>query len=295
MAMMFGRKKRSRRNTRKYRGSLPTQFWVGMILCVVSILILGTVWFVTRLESLTIADVRVFGGETIDREAVRKTVTAELEGEYYRLVPRRFLWTYPEEAVRAKVSAWQRVSGVSLAISEDDTLDVYLEEYLPYALWCVDELSVVLSHPCVFLDISGRAFSVAPPLIGTALLRYHNGKTPTLGETPFLAELLRDTDRFVSELRARFGFDVAVVESVGQDEVSYYLRGGGILKTTLRRSVEDTLDDLTVILASKQFEHIRPGNFAYVDLRFGDKVFVNEQGGLEDEQLNAASEGEAAF
>lgn len=295
MAVMFGRKKRSRRNTRKYRGSLPTQFWVGTILGIVSILILSTVWFGTRLESLTITDVRVFGGETIDREAVRQAVVAALEGEYYRLVPRRFIWTYPEDSIRAKVESWSRVSAVTLDVSEDDTLDVYLKEYLPFALWCPGTSAATPAGSCVFLDVSGHAFAAAPPLVGTALLRYQNAETPAMGETPFSVEFLRDTGRFASELKARFGFDVAVMESVGQDEVSYYLRGGGILKTTLRRSVEDTLDNLTVILAAKQFEHIRPGNFAYIDLRFGDKVFVNENGGLKDEQLNASTSSRSTF
>lgn len=292
MAVMFGRKKRMKRKT---RGSIPTQFWVGVFLLGVSSIIVGVLWFGSRLEFLTITNVRVSGGETIDREAVRQAVAAELEGEYYRLVPRRFIWTYPEDLIRAKVGSWPRVSAVTLDISENNTLEIYLEEYLPYALWCVGQIIGPSTGPCVFLDVSGRAFSEAPPLIGTSLLRYYNGKTPEVGKGPFSAEFLSDTARFVLESRLRFGFEVAAVESVGQDEVSYHLRGGGILKTTLRRTVKETLDNLTVILASRQFEHLKPGNFAYIDLRFGDKVFVNEKGGLEDEQLDANNRSQATF
>jgi hypothetical protein len=34
--------------------------------------------------------------------------------------------------------------------------------------------------------------------------------------------------------------------------------------------------NLKTILASEEFAHIAPGEFQYIDLRFGDKVFVRE-------------------
>lgn len=288
MAMMLGRRKRIARG-KKSKGGLPGQFWVGIILFLTLAIVAAVVWYGTRLESLTITTVRVFGGETIDREAVRLAVAAELEGEYYRLVPRRFLWTYPEESIKNKVNSWPRVRSAGLDVSTRNTLDISLEEYLPFALWCAGETGGVIKDPCVFIDTDGRAFASAPSLIGTSLLRYYNAKTPVEGVEAFTPMFLFETGRFALELSSRLGFEVAVVEWIGQDDVSFYLRGGGTLKTTLRRQVDDTLDDLTVVLTSKQFKHIRPGNFAYIDLRFGDKVFVNEDQGIEDETVVATS------
>lgn len=288
MAVMFGRRKKFTRG-RKTQGGLPRQFWVGVVLSFVLIIVAAVVWYGARLESLTITTVRVHGGETIDREALRAAIAAELEGEYYRLVPRRFVWTYPEASIQNKVNAWPRVRAASLDVSERNTLDIYLEEYLPYALWCAGETGGLVKDPCVFIAADGKAFAIAPALTGTALLRYYNAKIPAEGVESFTPTFLRDTSHFASELSSRLGFEVSVVEWIGQDDVSFYLRGGGILKTTLRRPVDDTLDDLTVVLASKQFEHIRPGNFAYIDLRFGDKVFVNENRGMEDKTVIATS------
>jgi hypothetical protein len=187
------------------------------------------------------------------------------------------------------VNAWPRVRAASLDVSERNTLDIYLEEYLPYALWCAGETGGLVKDPCVFIAADGKAFAIAPALTGTALLRYYNAKTPAEGIESFTPSFLYETGHFASELSSRLGFEVSAVEWIGQDDVTFYLRGGGILKTTLRRPVDDTLDDLTVVLASKQFEHIRPGNFAYIDLRFGDKVFVNENQGIEDETVIATS------
>jgi hypothetical protein len=47
------------------------------------------------------------------------------------------------------------------------------------------------------------------------------------------------------------------------------------LKKSKTPAVE-TLSNLETILASGTFTHLKPGNFQYVDLRFGSKVFVNE-------------------
>jgi len=37
-----------------------------------------------------------------------------------------------------------------------------------------------------------------------------------------------------------------------------------------------TVNNLNVVLTSDEFTDIQPGGFQYIDLRFGNKVFVNE-------------------
>ena len=44
---------------------------------------------------------------------------------------------------------------------------------------------------------------------------------------------------------------------------------------SLNESGEDTLSNLDTILLSEDFTDITPGSFRYIDLRFGNKVFVN--------------------
>ena len=48
---------------------------------------------------------------------------------------------------------------------------------------------------------------------------------------------------------------------------------------------EETVANLRSILASDEFNDLQPGSFQYIDLRFGNKVFVNK----EDPSLIAAS------
>jgi hypothetical protein len=51
---------------------------------------------------------------------------------------------------------------------------------------------------------------------------------------------------------------------------------GGEFKVSLKQPAAETVSNLLTVLGSENFAHIKPGNFEYVDLRFGSKVFVNE-------------------
>ena len=53
-------------------------------------LILVAVWYGTRVQSLTITDIEVKGGETISHEKVKSLVLSEFEGAYLGLIPKRF-------------------------------------------------------------------------------------------------------------------------------------------------------------------------------------------------------------
>ena len=71
--------------------------------------------------------------------------------------------------------------------------------------------------------------------------------------------------------------EISSVEFDSADDVFYVLAGGGELRATLHDPATKVFDNLEAILASKEFAHIKPGNFQYIDLRFGSKVFVNEE------------------
>ena len=40
---------------------------------------------------------------------------------------------------------------------------------------------------------------------------------------------------------------------------------------------EQTVANLETVLTAPAFTDLSPGNFSYIDLRFGNKVFVNEE------------------
>lgn len=273
---------------------LLKQILIGLILTALFVGLGYGVWYGSRLDTLSIKEVKVTGGETVSNLAVQKIVERELEGEYFKLVPKRFAWTYPEEKIFLVIKKIPRVHEVKLEVVDGETLEIAFNEYHPYALWC----DTVTPDNCVFIDENGYAFDEAPSLIGGAFLRYSDkNQSPAVGESAFSADFIKDSASLNGYLNDKWQFETYMVERQNEDESDYHLSGGGVLKVSARLSVEETLENLEAILASEEFSHLRPGNFRYIDLRYGNKVFVNEEAVEATEEIeneNAADSGSAA-
>ncbi len=243
-------------------------------------LILYGVWHGTRVQALTINEVVVTGGETISHQVVANDVSQLLEGEYARFIPRRFAWTYPEKEIMNKLQEVDRVKDPVLE-RDGKQLLVSLAEYEPVALWCDSSAS----ERCVFLDTDGYGFAEAPSLMGGAFVRYVQIGQSARTNEPFTVTadflLLRELTSLLKE----YGWPVVTVEFDQARDAFVYLSGGGELKITLLQTPIETIDNLQTILSTEQYKHLQPGNFAYIDLRFGNKVFVNEFGVIVDEAL----------
>lgn len=288
---MLGRK-RVKVRKRRSAGHFTRQFFVGFLVLLLFLAVGGAVWYGSRLESLNIVKINVVGGDTVPHDEVKAIVERELKGTYYRVVPKRFSWTYPEERILSSVESVSKIKEARLTRPDNKTLEVYFVEYNPVALWCETRDSL---EGCIFLDDAGYAFVPAPPLRGNAMPRYYNKEIPKEGQNPFSYEFIKDTLRFTKLLRQNFNFVAHGIEKVGLEEVLLDITGGGQIKVSLRQPIDLTFENLRVLLESDEFVHISPGNFEYIDLRFGDKVFVNEVEEVIDEETNATSTGEVAL
>ncbi|MFT5831962.1 MAG: cell division septal protein FtsQ [Candidatus Paceibacteria bacterium] len=254
--------------------------------------ILYGVWHGTRVSALTIDEVIVAGGETISHQAVAADVSILLEGEYARFIPRSFAWTYPENEIMSKLLEVDRVKNPVIE-RDGKRLFVTLAEYEPIALWC----DSAISERCVFLDSVGYSFASAPDLTGGAFTRFVQ-----IGQPASTSELFTTADDFVllrelESLLEEYGWPAATVEFDQARDVFVYLGGGGELKITLLQAPDATIANLQTVLSTEQYSHIKPGNFEYIDLRFGNKVFVNEFGAPEEEsdiETETATSSDAA-
>ncbi len=253
---------------------LLKQGLLGLLLILLVGLLGTALWYGTRVEFLTLRSVAVEGGETINHEVIQKTVEESLEGDYIGIIPRRFAWWYPQEEIVQRVASIPRVKDPIVERISGTTLGVTFSEYLPHALWCVGKGS----DDCYFIDDTGYAFTKAPKLDGGAFPRFHTIGTEPAAHTQMIpTDDLRAIETLRSRTSAELALPIAYVETDIMRDVFLGVAGGGEIKATLRMSPEETFENLRTILASKQFEDITPGSFQYIDLRFGSKVFVNEE------------------
>lgn len=236
-------------------------------------LILTAIWYGTRLPSLSVSNIEVFGGQTIDHARVTELSLQQLQGEYVGFIPRRFAWMYPEEDIVHSLSQLDRIHSIDINRTNGTTLYVAFEEYLPESLWC----KTLLALECVFMDESGYAYAVAPNLAGGSLTRFiHTSKPPKIGSQLTLEEdfvLLQQ----LTDLLAENGWFISHVEVDKVRDAFLHIVDGGEFKVTLAQAPEVTVNNLQVVLTSEEFQDIQPGNFQYIDLRFGNKVFINEE------------------
>ncbi|MFM2339760.1 MAG: hypothetical protein RLZZ360_396 [Candidatus Parcubacteria bacterium] len=266
--------KKPRRQWDPRTRAILRQIIIGLGILTMIGLLVTAVWYGTRVQFLTITTVTVGGGETINHETVKKAVEEVLLGDYVGLVPRRFAWTYPHEEILKRVVEIPRLKDPILKRVSGTELHLNFSEYIPHALWCKGRGS----DDCYFIDSTGYAFTKAPKLDGGTLPRFHTIGTDATERTMMIpTEDLRAIEVMREALREELDFPIAFVETDMVRDVFLGLAGGGEIKATLRMTPEETVSNLKSILASKEFSDIKSGSFQYIDLRFGNKVFINEE------------------
>jgi len=248
------------------------QVVIGILLTLLLAGVLSFVGYITKLPSLQIQEIAVVGGITIPHSVIRQTVEGELIGTYLRLVPKRFRWLYPETAIKNRLETIDRVKQAHLEFDNEKNLVVAFEEYIPLGLWCKD----IESTTCLFIDKTGLAFAPAPQLTGNAFVRYLTDDEPAVNTYITDQTYLDETQSFIEKLESELGLFVTHVIKAGDFDTEYQVAGGGRIKISQSVSADTSFRNLETILRSKDFTHIEPGTFNYIDLRFGDKVFINE-------------------
>lgn len=251
---------------------LIRQVFIGVVTISVVLLVFTGIWHVTRLPAFTITTVTASGGETIDSAEVVAAVDAELSGTYGKLIPKRFFLFYPQDGVRRAAESVERVRDVVVERVSPTELAVTYGEHTPYALWCAQGSM----DDCLFLNDQGYAYAVAPKLDGGTFVRYHHEAIqPAVGTSPLSTTDFWNTIAFIKLLEA----DKVYVSEADVDEagdVYYALTTGGEIRAALRDPAEEVAKNVRTVLATKEFSHLRDTDFNYLDVRFGNKVYVSE-------------------
>ena len=276
---------------RPYKSMSPSrvllirQIIVGVMIAAFFGMLITSVWYITRLDAMTIKTVTVSGGETIPHEQIEAIVRSQIDGSYLKIVPRAFAFTYPEQDIISSIKQMERIKNLSVVRSGGNEVVVQFDEYTPHALWCKDGQS----EGCFFLDENGYSFSPAPSLKGGSFLRLVSiGKDPATHTQAFDETQYHTAEELVG-LFANSKWDVSKVEIDGVGDSYFTVIGGGEFKVSLKQSTKETLDNFKTVTGSQQFAHLKPGNFEYIDLRFGSKVFVNEETVIAGEQGTSTS------
>ncbi len=278
---MFRREKGRRRSRRQETvPSVWRHVFLGVGACLFVFLIAVLLWYGTRFPSVTIQTVSVEGGDTIPLNVVSEVVENSLRGSYLKIVPYRFAYLYPKDSVATAITGIPRIKSAKID-RRDNELHVAFTEYEPYALWCT---ALDDTPRCYFLDDTGYAFAPGPRMQGGSLVRHFFEGEGVLEKKQVFEEILfTATHSFLNRLEKELSLRVTDVLYTKDGDMMLNVNGGGELMIRYGESYDVVFNNLASVLSSDEFKHIEPGNFKYIDLRFGNKIFVNEKLELEAE------------
>lgn len=275
------------RTRREKRTDFRAQIFYGVMRIIGVVLALTAIFYVSRFQILTITDVEIVGGETISHDELRAQINNELEGTYFHLIPKRFTYTYPQERIIEVLSKNQRIHNINVERVTRNAITVDFDEYIPNALWCTGNGT----NSCYFMTENGYAFAPAPTLHGGAFVRHYTEGLTEVTEGQVLSREKNDAlITFMSQLERELGFRTASLTYEHDGDVAVAVNGGGTVFMTGTDDFSSALSNLKTVLTSQEFSHLKPGNFKYIDVRFGNKVFVNEELGTSTDEVIELSE-----
>lgn len=232
------------------------------------------VFYTVRAPFFLLSDVVVVGTETVSIDQIKQQAEDKLRGSYFGFVPHRFSFFIPTKSIEESILAMPRIASAAFHV-ENNALVITVKERAPDVLWCGDATA---TSTCLYVAKDGVAYEVAPSLSGSTLMRFVvSSTTPTVG-----ASLLSEHDRdlligIARIIETRHHFQVARIEYTADKDAILYLARGGRLLLSTDGNLEDTYSNLASVLTSEKYSSLTPGHFEYLDLRFGNKIFLEKQ------------------
>ena len=250
---------RARRKRMRMRIALVSVAALALLL----VLIVG----LTHLPFLQVRHVEVSGATTLATTTVAGYIEEAIAGYYLFVVPKRNIFIYPKRDIAdGLLKRFPELRAADVHAGDFHTIEADVVEREQKALWCE-------SMRCYLMDQAGVVYGYAEGDDGFVSYR---GKTegdslPRQYLSPEKFESLFALVDAVSQKLPDNPVQTVVVDA--QDDAEATLLNGFVLRFALGDAGGDVFERFVLALTSKPFLEHTLGEFAYLDLRFGDKLY----------------------
>lgn len=259
----------------------------GVIIFVIALVLLF-LWLI-RFPEILIQDISISGNTITSSEEIENIAHQYLEGSYVFIVPKNSSFLYPRRKIeRSILHAFTRIREVSVKKSDSITMHIQVREREPFAMWCDDALfqsnaSTTTNAPCYFIDEESYIYATAPHFTGNVFFTYYGDiaiDSIYADIAPLGAQYMNTEDFFDIQpfLVAFSDLDYIPVSLRRIDELDLEMELGDgariIFSHDTRLPV--LLDNMQSVLDSDVFIEAEENEkqIDYIDLRFGNKVYV---------------------
>ncbi len=246
---------------------------VVIAVCVVVVLVavVAGVVALSYVPFLKITSVVVVGSQSVASSSITEFVESQLAGSYSTLLSKHNAFLYPKKDIEDGLLL--RYPGLASAVvyaGDFHTLTVTVVERDPKALWCgsVPTQDTV----CYLVDASAVVYPAPADYLGNAYTRYFgvvSTTTPKIFITPQKFQtLISLVDAIDTHLH---GDRIASAYVDGHSDVHAVFESGFTLLFVLEAG--DVFERFVLALSAEPFVTHGLGDFEYLDLRFGDKLY----------------------
>lgn len=271
-----------------------TKFLVVMFFAVTVLLFWGAVKVIS-FPTLQIKGVTVEGTKILANETIKQKVEKELSGNYYLFFPKKNIFLYPKEKMKADIfSSFPVVETVAISVNSSRKLIISIKEREPFALWCGKEKpNVVISEvpACFYIDKTGYVFANSPSFSGDTYFTLYgseslNSNKSPLGQyvvTPDVFKKVIELHDFLTEFNI-----VANTIFFGKDNYAEFFNTKSFsVRWNTDGNIDTLISNMRALFKSPSWKNntfVSDSEKAhepleYLDFRFGNKIFYKQKGG----------------
>ena len=224
---------------------------------------------------VSVSDIRVEGARELDTRELADAARSVIDDGAFHVFSRANIFLYPEEGIVSRLSsAFPRIREISVGRESmlSQAVVVTIREREAANTWCDDT--------CYLMDEDGYVFAPARSVIGYV---FRGGLVPghPIGQH-VLRGRLEDVELVLAEL-ARIGLSPVSVSI--ENEIDYTIRtaAGYDLKLGFDLDTRELVKDFQLLRSEAAFA--QSDSIEYVDMRFGNRIYVKTKG---EEQREAA-------
>ena len=241
---------------------------------VVLLALMGGVVGLSYLSALRVQHITIVGLSSVNESLVEASVQDALDGGYWHLIPKNNIFVYPKGAIERGLLAQFPIFSSVVAHAQGLTaLTVTVTERQPAALWCGS--FATSTAPCLTLDESGTAYTIAPDFSASVYRRYTGPLATTTLPRQFLTpEKFRALSALADAIASKAAsstLDTISIDASG--EVHMQFASGFTLMFILSGDGADVAQRFALALTADPFNKHPLSDFEYLDLRFGDKLY----------------------
>lgn len=241
---------------------------IVFLACIPIFLITGFV-FLMRISAFQVTKVSVEGLQTVREQDITARVNKSLSGKYLFVIPKTNMFFIDNKKLAAALtSEFGRLQSAKVKTGVSGDLEVKVEERTPEAIWCNG------SSECFLMSKDGVIFALATreEMQDKVIFRGASKKIASTTLSQFgWSERLPSYYEIINFLKSK-NFDVSTVVIESDDKGALDIGVAKIIFNPNDKKLQSSIENALLVIDNVHKE--KPdATFAYIDVRFGTKVY----------------------